>query len=195
MTHGHLVRMALKVRMISATGKASGKAAGRASAATAFTLIEIVLVLGLMALAAAIVITNFAAMADRSGSQTSEERLQAAVHNARFLAASERSAAALRFDKASGSLQILQANQVKANFPLDERFNTSGPAEMRFYLVPPAEGLGPLPDAASTRLASDHVTFAADRSSNPFVVEIDVGSGTVKRLVFDPFSSLQITRP
>lgn len=188
--HGRLARMALKVRMILVTGKSSG----RPSASIAFTLIEIVLVLGLMAFAAVIVMTNFASMADRGDAQTSKERLLAAVRDARFLAASERATTELRFDKVSGSLQIIYANQVNETFPLDERFHESGPAEVRFYLVPPAEGLGPLPNATHTRLASETIKFAADRSSNPFVVEIDIGSGTPERLIFDPFSSLLISQ-
>lgn len=64
------------------------------------------MVLGLMAFAAAVAITNFASMADRGDSQTSEEILQAAVREARFIAASERTITELRFDKETGSLLI-----------------------------------------------------------------------------------------
>jgi hypothetical protein len=44
-----------------------------------------------------------------------------------------------------------------------------------------------------TRLETSHVEFAPDRSSSPFAVNIDTGSGTPERLIFDPFSSLLIT--
>ena len=79
-------QMGPKALMILATGKQTVEAVSTKG----FSLIEIVLVLGLMAFAAAVVITNFASLADRGDSQTSEEILQAAVREARFVAASER---------------------------------------------------------------------------------------------------------
>ena len=175
--------------MILATGKHSAKAPGKAG----FTLIEIVLVLGLMILAATIVITNFASMADRGDSQTSVEILQAAVRKARFIAASERTIIELSFDKENGSLQIINGNRTDDSFPLDNPFKGSGSAEIRFYLVPPGEGLSPQPDASRTGLETNTVKFAADRSSSPFVVHLDSGSSTPDRFIFDPFSSLLIT--
>jgi prepilin-type N-terminal cleavage/methylation domain-containing protein len=172
--HGRGDRMVPKALMILATGKQADQAFGTKG----FTLIEIVLVLGLMAFAAAVVITNFASLADRGDSLSSEEILQAAVSEARFVAASER----IVTEPSSGK-----------NFPLSERFNSEGPASMQFYLVPPSEGLAAPADASRTRLETNVVKFAPDRSSSPFVVDIDTGSGTPKRLIFDPFSSLLIT--
>ena len=158
-----------------------------------FTLIEIVMVLGLMAFAAAVVITNFASMADRGDSQTSEETLQAAVREARLIAATERMLAELRFDKETGSLLISGEAAEGEPFKLGENFSKSGPAEIVFYLVPPSEGLSPPTDASRTRLETSVVKFAPDRSSSPFVAEINTGSGTPTRMIFDPFSSLLIT--
>lgn len=158
-----------------------------------FTLIEIVLVLGLIAFAGSIVIANFASMAERGDIQSSEDLLHAAVRKARFLAASERSTTTLSFDKKSGSLQIAQESNALDSLPLDASFGTDGRAEIRFYLVPPAEGLAPPAAPAGTRLETKTIEFGSDRSSNPFVVEIDTGSGTPQRLVFDPFSSLQLS--
>lgn len=190
MMHGHGGRMAPKAAMILATGKQTVKT----SATTAgFTLIEIVLVLGLMAFAAAVVITNFASLADRGDSQTSEAILQEAVRHARFVAASERTVTELRFDKESGSLSISSEASAGETFALDKSFGKDGPAEISFYLVPPAEGLAPQADASRTRLETNVVKFAPDRSSSPFVVDIDTGGGTPTRMVFDPFSSLLIT--
>jgi type II secretory pathway pseudopilin PulG len=201
---GRGARMAPKAAMILATGKQSGNTSARAG----FSLIEIVVVLGLMAFATAIVITNFAALVDSGDSRTSEEILQAAVREARFVAASERTITELRFDKESGSLLISSeagdglsiASETSDDdtsdgktFALGESFSQGGPAEIRFYLVPPAEGLGPAPDASRTKLETTVVKFAPDRSSSPFVVDIDMGSGTPTRMIFDPFSSLLIT--
>lgn len=189
MMRGRGARMVQKARMILATGKQADKAFG----IKGFTLIEIVLVLGLMAFAAAVVITNFASLADRGDSQSSEEILLAAVREARFRAASERIISELRFDKESGSFVISSDASSSKIFALDESFKQGGPAEIQFYLVPPSEGLAPPADASRTRLETNVVKFAPDRSSNPFVVDIDTGSGTPTRLIFDPFSSLLIT--
>ncbi len=189
MMRGRGARMVPKARMILATGKQADKAFG----IKGFTLIEIVLVLGLMAFAAAVVITNFASLADRGDSQSSEEILLAAVREARFTAASERIISELRFDKESGSFVISSDASSSKIFALDESFKQGGPAEIQFYLVPPSEGLAPPADASRTRLETNVVKFAPDRSSNPFVVDIDTGSGTPTRLIFDPFSSLLIT--
>jgi len=182
-------QMVPKALMILAIGKQTDKA----PSPKGFSLIEIVLVLGLIAFAAAVVITNFASLADRGDSQSSQEILQAAVREARFVAASERIVSELRFDKETGSLSISSDNRIGETLLLNENFNKNGSAEIRFYLVPPAEGLGPPADAGRTRLETSVVKFAPDRSSSPFVVDIESGSGTPKRLIFDPFSSLLIT--
>lgn len=187
--HGHGDQMAPKAAMTLATGKQTGIA----PETSGFTLIEIVLVLGLMAFAAAAVITNFASLADRGDSQTSEEILQAAVRHARFVAASERTITELRFDKESGNLTISSETSTAEPFTLNESFNKDGPAKILFYLVPPAEGLSPPADASRTRLETNTVKFAPDRSSSPFVADIDTGNGTPTRMIFDPFSSLLIT--
>ena len=142
--HGRGDRMAPKAPMILATGKQIHPSPD----VKGFTLIEIVMVLGLMAFAAAVVITNFASMADRGDSQTSEEILQAAVREARFIAATKRMVTELRFDKETGSLLISGGAAEGEPFKLDENFSKSGPAEIVFYLVPPSEGLSPPPDGS-----------------------------------------------
>ena len=188
-TSGHLARTVSKVQMILATGNH----AENASDYTGFTLIEIVLVLGLMALAGAVMITNFAALASRGDAQTTEEILFAAVRKARFIAANERTTTQLRFEKESNSLQISSRNIEVESFPMDEAFKEDRSAEIRFYLIPSSRGLTPAIDADRASLETNAVKFAANRSSSPFVAEIDFGSGTPERLQFDPFSSLVIT--
>lgn len=153
---------------------------------SAFSLIEIVLVIALMAVAASVVIANFAAFADRGNETSPEETLRAAIRAARFQAASERSVTTLSYDQESGAL-VLSGGE---SFPLNADFGKEGRGEIRFYLVPPAEGMGSFPDAKSSQLETKEVSFAPDRSSSPFAVEIDLGQGAPERLVFDPFSSL-----
>lgn len=169
--------------MILATGKNKPTPTPTQSA---FTLIEIVLVIALMAIAASVVIANFVAFADRGNVTSPEETLRTAIRAARFHAAGSREVTSLRFDEASGALR-LSSDQ---SFPLNADFGKDGSGEIRFYLVPPAEGMGPFPEAVRTQLETPEVRFAPDRSSSPFVAEIDSGRGTPLRLVFDPFSSL-----
>jgi prepilin-type N-terminal cleavage/methylation domain-containing protein len=158
----------------------------RAPLRAAFTLIEIVLVLALMAVAASVVIANFVAFADRGGELSAEETLYSAVRSARFQAASSRRTTELRFDKETGSLTIGS----DTSFPLNEHFAATEAGEIRFFLAPPTTGLSSFADPADSRLETKVVRFAPDRSSSPFVAEIDSGHGTPQRLVFDPFSSL-----
>ena len=189
MTPGHWARMVSRVQMISATGNRKANATDR----TGFSLIEIVLVLGLIAFVATVMITNLASMADRGNTQTTEEVLLAAVRKARFIAASERKTTQLQFNKESNSLQISFGDSEVESLPLDESFKENSFAEIRFYLIPASTGLAPARDAAYANLETKVVKFAVDRSSSPFVAEIDPGSGTPDRLQFDPFSSLIIT--
>lgn len=180
MTFGRLARMEWKVPMISATGKNEGRSGG-------FTILEIVLVLGLIALAGAIVVTNFASMVDRGNELSTEETLQAAIRKARYLAANERKTIRLSFDAESGSL-ILSNNE---QFPLGPEFGEDARGVIRFFLIQPSEGLSPVTDPEDARIETQEVQFSPDRSSSPFVAEIDIGSGTAIRIAFDPFSSLR----
>lgn len=173
--------MAPRAVMTLATGITKPRPAN-----AAFTIIEIVLVVALMAVAAGIVIANFAAFADRGENISARETLISAIRTARFEAASQRQLTSLQYDKENGAL-ILSSG---SSFQLSEDYGEDGRGDIRFYLVPPAEGLAPFPDPERTNLETKAVAFSPDRSSSPFVVEIDSGSGTPERLVFDPFSSL-----
>lgn len=152
----------------------------------AFTIIEIVLVLALIALAAGVVIANFVSFADRSGQLSAEETLATAIRAARFQAASTRRPTELRFDKESGSLTV----GADTRFPLSDDFGENESGEIRFYLVQPTTGLSRFPDPADSRLETKVLCFDPDRSSSPFIAEIDSGRGAALRLVYDPFSSL-----
>ena len=171
--------------MTSAIGK-NRRSGGRAG----FTLIEIILVLGLIAFATAIVVTNFVAMVDRGNETDPEEQLRAAVREARFLAATQRRATTMRYDAETGDLIVAaEGGTEETRFALGEGFEGRRDGVV-FYLVPSAEGLSPFPDAKSTRLKTGAVRFAPDRSSSPFVAEIESGNATPQRLTFDPFSNL-----
>ena len=165
--------------MTSATGKPGRPRGG-------FTLLEIVLVLGLIAVAGSIVVANFSSMASRDGQLSTEETLRTAIRQARFKAASQRSEIGLRFDKEQGALVLSD----ETRFALNENFGPAGRGHIRFYLIPPAEGLSPWRDERSAQLETEAVIFAPDRSSSPFAVQIDTGSGTPQLQRYDPFSGL-----
>lgn len=179
---GHSDPTELKAPMTSATGNPQRSRSG-------FTILEIVLVLGLIAVGSSIVITNFSSIASRGDQLTTEEALRAAIRNARFIAASQREDVRLSFDKDQGALVSSDGSR----FQLAADFGTTGRGEILFYLVPPASGLSPFPAPDKTTLKTDEVIFCSDRSSSSFVVEIDIGFGSPIRQVYDPFSSLKRT--
>jgi type II secretory pathway pseudopilin PulG len=151
-----------------------------------FTLLEIILVFALIALAAGVMIANVSTFLSFDDQIAPEDTLRSAIRSARFQAASDRKVTVLRFDKETGALIIENGE----SFPLNADFGSGGNGEIRFYLVPPAEGMERFPEAAQAQQATPEVRFAPDRSSSPFVAEIDSGRGSPTRLVFDPFSSL-----
>lgn len=166
--------------MISETGN-------RPLAAGGFTLIEIVLVLALIALVTGLVLVNFNAFVDRGAEVNPAEVLQSAVRDARFKAGAERLVIELGYDREKG---VLRLDPGAIEYPLNADFGKTGRGTIRFYLGAPGEGLSPIPEIQSSRMEVPRVQFAPDRSASPFVAEIDTGSGTPERLVFDPFSSI-----
>lgn len=173
-----------------------GKAAPRGAAA--FTLIEIILVLALITIASGIAIANFTAFAGREDARSTEELLREAIREARFLAARERVITKLGFDEENGSLRITGGAGGTITYELGERFTRTGPAEIRFYAIPPGEGLDPRRLGGARPRGQPEmarVRFAPDRSSTPFAVAIDQGSGQPRRIRFDPFSSLPRAEP
>ncbi|MGB1127822.1 MAG: pilus assembly FimT family protein [Opitutales bacterium] len=172
--------------MILATGSSR-----RGSAARGFTIIEILLVSALIAVASGLVIANFTAFANRGQTTSPEEVLRTAIRKARFTAATNRITTELRYDREKGQLEILPDNET---FEINEHFGPDGRGEITFYLIPPAEGLQAFPNPDTSSLETAQVTFAPDRSSSPFLAEIDTGRGTPVRLRFDPFSGVVITK-
>ena len=167
--------------MILGTGSAS-----RPRSQAGFTLFEIIIVFALITLASSVVITNFTAFLDFNETTTAEDSLRSAIRSARFQAASTRSIVTLSYDEKDGVI-VVDGGE---SFQLNSNFGRESRGEIRFYLVPPTEGMGRFPDAKSKLIETKKLSFSADRSSSPFVVEIDTGEGTPKRLTFDPFSSL-----
>lgn len=183
--YGRSVQMAVKAPMISATGNK------RIQKLSAFSLIEILLVLALMAVASSIVVYNFAAFANRGDSLNTEDTIDAAIREGRYLAASTKKIIVLNYEEQTGQLVLSSDNNAVAEFQLDEVFGENGRGTIEFYSVPSSEGMSPIVDPAQSRSQIVAVQFAPDRSSTPFFVEINFGEGTSERHVYDPFSSLR----
>ena len=177
--------MALKAPMTSATGNKP------LIYRKGFSLIEIILVLGLIAIASTVVIANFASFADRGDELNTEESIAAAIRKARLIAASNRTPTALYYDKKQASLIVYSTRGEQVGFALNDNFGSNGNGEINFYLIASAVGLSPAPDPRQSQLKTPELRFAPDRSSLPFVVEIDYGVGAPERHVYDPFSSLK----
>lgn len=157
------------------------------SGRSGFTLIEILLVIALITIASSVVIINFTAFANRGDTQSPEEVLSAAIRKARFIAAADRVVTELRYDDETGTLVIEPFGE---SFTINSDFGPDGRGRIEFYLIPPAEGLRPFPDPQRTTLKTPTVSFAPDRSSSPFIAEIDTGQDSPVRLRYDPFSSV-----
>lgn len=151
-----------------------------------FTLLEVILVIALVTIASSFTVANFITFLSFEDRFDPQESLRAAIRSARFQAAAERTQTAISYDKKSGTLLISSGE----TFPLSKNFCQNGSGNIRFYLVPPAEGMDPFQDSASTKLETKEIRFSSDRSSTPFIAEIDNGQGESERLIFDPFSSL-----
>ena len=156
-----------------------------------FSLIEILLVLALMAIGGTVVILNFNAYAERGEENDAAEQLGQVVRKARFLAAQDRRETRMRFDPEGGRLLVERATVTLHSETLRPEFRSNGVASMTFLRIPSAEGTGTPPPPAAAREPLAAVRFAPDGSCTPFVAEIDIGSGTPRRLAFDPFSNLR----
>lgn len=190
MTFGHWVRMEQKAPMISAIG--NHKQATAPKSAAGFSLIEILLVLALIAIASTVVIVNFAAFADRGSSLNTVDNLNHAVRTARFLAVQEHQEMSLRFDPEGGQLLIEVGKRMVDTIVLDDTFKTNGGSVIRFYLIPSSKGLLKTAEASDAQTETPLVRFAPDGTSTPFVAAIDTGGGTEERFSYDPFSNLRM---
>ncbi len=171
---------------ISETGRIRASSHKCSATKAGFTILEIILVVALIAVVSSIIISNFTTFLNFEDRLNPEDVLYAAIQSARFHAACEREITSLNYDKKTGALDISNGD----SFPLNYNFGPEGRGEIRFYLVPSAQGMDRYSDPKDAKLETREIRFAPDRSSNPFVAIIDNGEGAIERLVFDPFSSI-----
>lgn len=155
----------------------------------AFSLIEIVLVLALIALASSAVILNFDSFIGKDASPSTRESLSQAIRYSRIQAAKKQTLTELYFDREQGALVVALSSSTLKTFPLsDPNFQPTGNGTITFSLIPLAEGLRPFPSARNTNFNLEKIQFSSDRSSTPFIVSIDDGINPEEIIVYDPFS-------
>lgn len=155
----------------------------------AFSLIEIVLVLALIALATSAVILNFDSFIGKGEKISTRESLSQAIRYARIEAAKKQHLTELYFDQEQGALIVASQSGTLKTFPLtDPNFQSTGSGDITFSLIPSAEGLRPFPSARNSNFTLEKIQFNSDRSSTPFIVRIDDGINPEETIVYDPFS-------
>jgi prepilin-type N-terminal cleavage/methylation domain-containing protein len=154
-----------------------------------FTLIEILVVVGLIALMATLVVANADALLRGFGPKPLPDTLRAAIREARYQAAYTKDTALLRFDASGGALVVESSSGASlAKFPTG--YGPDAPRiDLRFYQVLPGRGTDP--DSRAGRERIETVRFRPDRSSTPFIAEIRFEHDTTEYR-FDPFSHVTI---
>ena len=154
----------------------------------AFTLVEILIVLGLIALVGGLIVLNAGAFLRGLGQEPVEETFRKAVREARFQAAYHKETVALSYDPEEAGLLINgPTGNSLATFALE--VGDANDVDLEFEQRLPFQGLNQLGESETAPAAM--VFFRADRSSTPFNVrfELDRTSFTQR---YDPFSAIVI---
>lgn len=155
----------------------------------AFSLIEIVLVLALIALATSAVILNFDSFIGKNSTPSTRESLSDAIRYARIEAAKKQTLTELHFNQEEGALIVTSLSSTLKTFPLaDPNFQADGSGAITFALIPTAKGLEPFPRNTNSDITLKKIQFNYDRSSTPFIVSIDDGINPEEIIAYDPFS-------
>ena len=128
-----------------------------------FTLIELIVIIALIALAGGLVAINAQAILRGLGEEPVDRTLQKAVREARFQAASLKSPVTLRYDEETGILGIYsEIGTLLASFPTGPEEASDFPA-IEFEQILPGRGLEDLDRFDTVEI--DQVVFRPDRSS------------------------------
>ncbi len=165
--------------MTLATGNKSGGA---------FTLVEILIVLGLIALVGGLIVLNADAFLRGLGQEPVEETFRKAVREARFQAAYHKQTVSLSYEPEEAKLLVNGASgDSLATFPLE--IADPNDVGLRFEQRLPFQGLRSFGDAETARAPT--VFFRSDRSSTPFNVVFAVERSAFTQR-YDPFSAIVI---
>lgn len=156
---------------------------------TGFTLIELIIVIGLIALVSGLVVTGTRGILSGLGERPVEETLRFAVREARYQAAHRKETTVLRFDAGSASFSVETLNGARLKeFPTG--YGRDDRLDVRFQQILPHRGLRA--GLRSQRSELDAPRFRPDRSSTPFEAEIRIGMERSTHR-FDPFSDIELS--
>lgn len=152
-----------------------------------FTLIELIIVIGLIALIGGLITINAEAILRGLGDEPVDRILQKAVREARFQAAYLKESTRLRYDEERASFDIHSVTgRGLASFPTGMEDDS---LEIVFEQILPSRGLFEVTREETAEIEA--VVFRPDRSSTPFQVIIDTGPVAFTQR-YDPFSDIVI---
>lgn len=154
---------------------------------SAFSLIELMLVLGVLALVSSLIIVNADSILTGLGEKPLAAIVRKAVREARYLAAQNKEVTYLSFDPETSEFLIADAN----NQPVHRLSTGYAPEEpllqIDFYQILPGFGLSLQDSSTHERRPASRVAFHPDRSSTPFEIAFKhENEGMIQR--YDPFS-------
>lgn len=156
----------------------------------AFSLVEILVVIALIGLLAAVVAMNVTSMAGGLGPRPLPEILKRAVRDARFEAAFHKEVVTLRFDQEAGAFIVSDSHGNVVRSRESGYGLASGAVQVRFHQILPKTGTSAW-SVREERAPIPAVRFHPDRSSTPFIAEIEI-NGESSEHRYDPFSNLEI---
>lgn len=173
----------------------TGRAGQRLDCQAGFSLFELLLALFLLVLATMVTVVSFEGILGRDQTRSAEAVLKDAITDARFEALKAGQRIALYFDPARSALVASQGADELFVYTVGtaSEGESAETVKIQFYFIEPREGTrGFALDQARSEPVSA-VYFDPDRSSTPFIAEIQTEGQTTHRIAFDPFSNLPIS--
>lgn len=153
-------------------------------------MVELLLVMALIALAAAVAVANVAALFNGLGEPSPEERLREAVRTARFESASRKVPVTVQFLKETAEYR-LAARRGGEIVRLPAGFEPGFSNGVEFRALRPGEYQGPTLYGEPPSDPVERLLFHPDRSSTPFLAVVKA-DGLTERWRFDPFSEVRL---
>ncbi len=161
--------------------------------AKAFTLVEMMLALGIFTLIAGLVITNIGTILSSFNKKSLPQILKSAVRETRYLAAIRKEPAYLGFDDEIKQFIITDIDgQILDAFDSGYQ-NEAHDIEVAFYQILPERGMFYPTSQEQESEQVNWIVFHPDRSSTPFFVSLDYNEEKSNHH-FDPFSDLEFVK-
>lgn len=156
-----------------------------------FTLLETLLVLGLIALLAGLTVVASSALFEGIGKPPLRETLTEAIREARYQAALNKDSCWLRYDREKATFAVIgPTGETLATFRTGLDPDKDG-VDLAFHRVLPARANSYARKRRPDLEDVDAVLFHPDRSSIPFAVTM-AEQGELRLLYFDPFSDSEL---